>query len=162
MGKKISVSDEQIVEAAKNSLSGAAAAVKLGIKYDTFRVHAKRLGVFNPNPSGKGITKPINDDRKFVLQDILEGKHPQYSTGKLKRRMIEGNLLKNNNIKHYILSDDLELNMYVDDKNVIHNSWGKLSKKYPDLMKSLHTSHEGHKIVFNTIKDVLNNPNKII
>ena len=73
MGKRIKVSDEQIVEAAKNSLSGAAAAVKLGIKYDTFRVHAKRLGVFNPNPSGKGITKPINDDRKFILQDILEG-----------------------------------------------------------------------------------------
>lgn len=95
MGKRIKVSDEQIVEAAKNSLSGAAAAVKLGIKYDTFRVHAKRLGVFNPNPSGKGITKPINDDRKFILQDILEGKHPQYSTGKLKKRMIEHNLLKN-------------------------------------------------------------------
>jgi hypothetical protein len=76
---------KSIVEAAKNSLSGAAAAVKLGIKYDTFRVHAKRLGVFNPNPSGKGITKPINDDRKFILQDILEGKHPQYSTGKLKK-----------------------------------------------------------------------------
>ena len=95
MSKRINVSDEQIVEASKNSLSGAAAAVKLGIKYDTFRVHAKRLNVFNPNPSGKGITKPINDDRKFVLQDILEGKHPQYSTGKLKRRMIEGNLLKN-------------------------------------------------------------------
>ena len=95
MGKRINVSDEQIVDAAKNSLSGAAAAVKLGIKYDTFRVHAKRLGVFNPNPSGKGITKSINDDRKFVLQNILEGKHPQYSTGKLKRRMIEDNLLKN-------------------------------------------------------------------
>ena len=95
MGKRINVSDEQIVEASKNSLSGASAAVKLGIKYDTFRVHAKRLGVFNPNPSGKGITKSINDDRKFVLQDILEGKHPQYSTGKLKKRMIEDNLLKN-------------------------------------------------------------------
>lgn len=83
----------------------------------------------------------------------------QYDIGTI---TMSHNLLKNNNIKHYILSDDLELNMYVDDKNVIHNSWGKLSKKYPDLMKSLHTSHEGHKIVFNTIKDVLNRQLKFI
>ena len=95
MGKRISVSDEQIREAALTSLSGAAAAVKLGIKYDTFRTHAKRLNVFNPNPSGKGITKPINDNRKFLLNDILEGKHPQYPTGKLKKRLIETKTLKN-------------------------------------------------------------------
>jgi hypothetical protein len=95
MGKKISVSDEQIIEAAVNSISCTAAAVKLGIKYHTFRVHAKRLGVFNPNPSGKGIKKPIDDHRKFNLQDILEGKHPQYPTGKLKKRLIDLNILQN-------------------------------------------------------------------
>jgi len=95
MGKKISVSDEQIVEAALNSMSGAAAAVKLGIKYDTFRVHAKRLGVFNPNQSGKGIKKPISDERKFVLDDILNGKHPQYPTGKLKKRLLENKIFQN-------------------------------------------------------------------
>jgi hypothetical protein len=72
------------------------------------------------------------------------------------------NLLKNNNIKHYILSDDLELKMYVDKKNIIYNSLTELSKKYPDPMKTLHTSYEGHKIVFNTIKEVSNNPNKVI
>ena len=95
MGKRISVSDEQIIEASLNSISGASAAVKLGIKYDTFRVHAKRLGVFNPNPSGKGLSKPITDDRKFSLSDILEGKYPQYPTGKLKKRLIEENLRQN-------------------------------------------------------------------
>ena len=95
MGKRISVSDEQIIESAINSKSGAAAAVKLGIKYDTFRVHAKRLGVFNPNPSGKGLKKPITDERKFNLHDILEGKHPQYPTGKLKKRLLDSNILKN-------------------------------------------------------------------
>ena len=72
------------------------------------------------------------------------------------------NLLKNNNIKHYILSDDLELKTYVDKKNIIYNDWDELSKKYPDPMKSLHTSYEGHKIVFNIIKDVLNNQIKYI
>ena len=83
----------------------------------------------------------------------------QYDVGTI---TMSHNLLKNNNIKHYILSDDLELNMYVDDKNVIYNSWDKLSKKYPDQMKTLHTSYEGHKIVFNIIKDVLNNQIKFI
>lgn len=95
MGKRISVSDEQIVEAALKSPSGAAAAVVLGIKYDTFRVHAKRLGVFNPNPSGKGINKPITDERKFNLSDILGGKHPQYPTGKLKKRLLDEKIFFN-------------------------------------------------------------------
>lgn len=95
MGRKITATDEQIIAAALNSPSGAAAAVVLGIKYDTFRVHAKRLGVFNPNPSGKGISKPINDDRKFDLNEILDGKHPQYPTGKLKKRILDKGLMHN-------------------------------------------------------------------
>jgi hypothetical protein len=95
MGKRISVTDNNIIEAARNSLSGASAAVKLGIKYDTFKVHAKRLGVFNPNPSGKGIKKPINDERKYHLDDILNGKHPQYPTGKLKKRLLDEGIFSN-------------------------------------------------------------------
>ena len=95
MGNRIKATDSEIVEAALNSLSGAQAATKLGIKYDTFRVHAKRLGVFNPNPAGKGIAKPINDDRKYSLQDILDGKYPYYSTGKLKKRLIKEGIKKN-------------------------------------------------------------------
>jgi hypothetical protein len=95
MGNRIKVTDDEIITAALTSPSGASAATKLGIKYDTFRVHAKRLNVFNPNPAGKGISKPILDDRKFVLEDILNGKHPQYSTGKLKKRLI-GEGIKDN------------------------------------------------------------------
>ena len=95
MGKRITVTDEQIVEAAIISQSAAEAASKLGIKYHTFKVHAIRLNVFKPNPSGKGIKKPITDDRRFELKDILEGKHPQYPTGKLKKRLIEQKILDN-------------------------------------------------------------------
>lgn len=88
MSKRISASDEQIKEAALTSLSGAAAAVKLGIKYDTFRVHAKRLGVFFTNQSGKGISKSKKDGLdKFPLQEIFDGKHPQYQSNKLRKRM---------------------------------------------------------------------------
>ena len=95
MNKRIKVSDQEIIDAAVSSPSAAAAACILGIKYDTFKVHAKRLGVFNPNPAGKGISKPINDDRKFLLEDILNGKYSQYPTGKLKKRLIDAGLKKN-------------------------------------------------------------------
>ena len=93
--KRIRVTDQEIIEAATTSQSGAAAAFKLGIKYDTFRIHAIRLGVFNPNQSGRGISKPINDERKFILEDILSGMHPQYPTGKLKKRLIKEGLKYN-------------------------------------------------------------------
>jgi hypothetical protein len=92
MSKKIKVTDEQIMEAALSSKSATSAAAKLGIKYETFRVHAKRLGVFLSNPSGKGIRKPKKDGLgKISLTDILEGKHPQYQSNKLRQRLfLEG------------------------------------------------------------------------
>lgn len=88
MSRKIKVTDEQIVEVALSSQSATSAAAKLGIKYETFRVHAKRLGVFNTNPSGKGTSKPKEDGLgKIPLREILEGKHPQYQSNKLRKRL---------------------------------------------------------------------------
>ena len=88
MRKKIKVSDEQIIEVALNSQSATSAAAKLGIKYETYRVHAKRLGVFNTNQSGKGTNKPKEDGSgKISLTDIFEGKHPQYQSNKLRKRL---------------------------------------------------------------------------
>ena len=116
--KRIKATDQEIIEAATTSKSGAAAALKLGIKYDTFRIHALRLGVFNTNQSGKGISKPINDERKYVLKDILSGKHSQYATGKLKKRLIaEG--LKYNTCEECGISDwnGQELVMHLDHKD---------------------------------------------
>ena len=87
MSRKIKVSDEQIVEAAMTSQSATSAAAKLGIKYETYRVHAKRLNVFSTNQSGKGLSKPIFDDRKISLQEILEGNYPHYQSNKLRIRL---------------------------------------------------------------------------
>jgi len=88
MRKKIKVSDEQIIEVALNSQSATSAAAKLGIKYETYRVHAKRLGVFNTNQSGKGTNKPKEEGLgKISLTDIFEGKHPQYQSNKLRKRL---------------------------------------------------------------------------
>ena len=79
----------EIVDVALSSSSATSAASRLGIKYSTFRIHAKRLGVFNTNQSGKGIPKPISDERKIPLNEIIEGKHPQYQSNKLRIRLLK-------------------------------------------------------------------------
>ena len=88
MSRKIKVTDEQIVEAATTSPSASSASAKLGIKYETFRVHARRLNVFYPNKGLKGTSKPKQDGLgKIPLQEIFEGKHPQYQSNKLRKRL---------------------------------------------------------------------------
>lgn len=88
MGKKISITDDEIILAATSNLSVTAAATSLGVQYGTFRRHAIRLGVFKPNPAGIGISKPITDERKISLSEILEGKHPSYQSNKLRKRIL--------------------------------------------------------------------------
>jgi RNase P subunit RPR2 len=93
MSRKIKVSDDEIIEAALNSKSATEASVKLGVKYETFRVHAKRLNVFKVNPSGKGINKLKTEGfGKISLTDILNGKHPTYQSNKLRIRLFESKL----------------------------------------------------------------------
>ena len=89
----INISDNSIIEACSISLSMAQAAARLGIHFNTFRTHAKRLGVYSPNPSGKGMKK--KSSRSIPLDEILKGKHPQYQTYKLKRRLLNAGIKKN-------------------------------------------------------------------
>jgi hypothetical protein len=60
-------------------------------------------------------------------------------------------LLNKNNIKHFILNNDDELKNYIDDKFLLNVDWLGLAKDYPDEFEYLHTSPEGHKIVYNRI-----------
>ena len=86
--KRIKATDQEIVEIAKTSQSATQAAQRLGIQYGTYRVHALRLGVFKSNQSGAGTSKPKKDGvGKIALKDILEGKHPEYQTNKLRKRL---------------------------------------------------------------------------
>ena len=92
MSRKIQVTDEEILEASKNAYSGAHAASILGIKYETYKVHATRLNCFFKNQSGKGRTKSKVDGKgKIPLSEIFEGKHPQYQANKLRIRLINEN-----------------------------------------------------------------------
>ena len=80
------VTDKEIIDACENSLTMSQAAVKLGLHFSTFKRYAIKLNVYRPNQCGKGIKKPTSN--KFALNDILDGKHPQYQTFKLKKLLI--------------------------------------------------------------------------
>lgn len=76
-----------VIEASISSKSASEAAAKLGVKYETYKKYAIMYECFNPNKSGKGISKVSGI--KIPLIDILEGKHPQYQSNKLRIRLLE-------------------------------------------------------------------------
>lgn len=84
---------KEVIEACQTAPSMAAAAAKLNIKLVTLKKYAIPLGVWNPNPSGKGTRKEKLDYKdKFNLEDILAGKHPQYISHRLKLRLYKAEL----------------------------------------------------------------------
>ena len=89
---KTKCSDEKLIEAAKNEPTMARAAAKCKIHYNTFIRRAKRLGVYEPNQGAKG-TKRGRYRTRIPTEEILEGKHPQYQTYKLRNRLIEESIL---------------------------------------------------------------------
>lgn len=82
---------EKVVNAAKNSNSASAAAALLGVKYTTYKKYATEYGCFTTNQSGKGQSK---NREGIPLQEILEGKHPQYQSNKLRKRLISEGILE--------------------------------------------------------------------
>ena len=82
------ITDQEIIEITTKSQTMALAAKRCGMAYTTFIRHAKRLGIYKPNQGGKGTKKKAHAN-KISIQEILEGKHPQYQTYKLKTRLID-------------------------------------------------------------------------
>ena len=82
------ITDQEIIEITTKSQTMALAAKRCGMAYTTFIRHAKRLGIYKPNQGGKGTKKKAHVN-KISIQEILEGKHPQYQTYKLKTRLID-------------------------------------------------------------------------
>jgi hypothetical protein len=89
------VSDETFIAVSRDSLTMAQAAAKLKLHWNTFKKRALKLGCFSPNQSGKGMKKPILDDRKIKLSEILEGLHPSYQTFRLKLRLLSEGIKSN-------------------------------------------------------------------
>jgi hypothetical protein len=87
--------ESEIMAAQSISKTEAEASRKLGVSFMTYRKYAKMYGLYGrvANASGKGTNKAIKneDSGKYPLNQILEGKFPNYSTNRLKTRMLRSN-----------------------------------------------------------------------
>lgn len=81
-----------IERAYAHSKSAFAAARYLNVSYLTFKKYATLYGVFKTNQRGEGIPK-IRNKGAVGLQEILSGKHPNYSIRRLKERLIHSGML---------------------------------------------------------------------
>ena len=87
-----------------NSKSNRGAAFFLNVSFNTYRKYASYyidiesgLSLFelHKNQSGKNIPKgSVIQNGYYKLDDILEGKHPDYNPKKLKRRLIQQCILE--------------------------------------------------------------------
>jgi hypothetical protein len=93
--------------------------------------------------------------KQYYLEFFDSRIQRQYDMGVIIKSHV---LLKNNNIKHFVLTNDTEFSSYVPSENLVDIDWGKLSLEYPDDLKSLHTSWEGHVSVYNEIMKKLKRP----
>ena len=71
--RRYSFDESTLIKTANESLSMAQAALKLEMPFNTFRRHAERLGVYRPNPGGRGWRKPANTYTKerFVKEILI-------------------------------------------------------------------------------------------
>lgn len=74
------VSDERILEVCVNAKNMAQAVQESGLTFNAFKFRAVKLGCYKPSHKGAGGKKD--------LTDILEGKHPEYQSFKLRNRLI--------------------------------------------------------------------------
>ncbi len=95
----MNISESEIRYAMSNTKSCMAAARFLNVSYDSFRKYAslfkdsesgKTLFDLHKNKAGKGIRKVYKErmNGKYGLNDILEGKYPNYNPTKLKPRLL--------------------------------------------------------------------------
>ena len=93
-GRRRPMTKNIIESAIESTRSNAEAARWLGVSYNTYKKWSKYYGLFekNLNQSGKGVRKrPSNF--KIKLEEIFEGKHPDYPNSVLKKRLINDGLL---------------------------------------------------------------------
>ena len=83
------ITRKMIEDAISSTSSNAEASRWIGVSYNTYKKWAKYYNLFeqNLNQSGKGIKK-VHVNYKIPLDEILEGKHPDYSSRVLKKRLI--------------------------------------------------------------------------
>lgn len=89
----IKINEKEFKKVCKESNSMAEAAVKLKLHFNTFKKHALKLNCYITNQSGKGIVKNVQP--RIDLLEILDGKHPEFQTYKLKNRLLKEGIFEN-------------------------------------------------------------------
>lgn len=93
MIKKIDAySDDEFIYLVKSTDSLSKVAAIIGCKKYLVDNRAKQLNIYYKNQGLKGSNKNISV--KYKLEDILNGEYPNYSTYKLKIRLINAGLIK--------------------------------------------------------------------
>jgi hypothetical protein len=85
---KIKINDNQIIDIYKQNYTLHEAASKLNVTVITLWRRAKKLNLAWKEKNYRGT----NNGSKIPIQEILDGKHPDYQTFKLKNRLIQDNI----------------------------------------------------------------------
>ena len=88
---KTEIDKDYFIKVCNESESMSKACTKLQLHFNTFKRLAIKYGCYKPNQSGKGIHKKSNGN-DIPLNEILEGKHPQYQTFKLKNKLFANHI----------------------------------------------------------------------
>ena len=90
------VSKSRVVWAINETQSMRQASQLLGLAYNTFKKYAIMYDLFeqNKNQQGKGITSKGNTGWGVKIQDLFDGKHPNYPHWKLQERVVRDGYLK--------------------------------------------------------------------
>jgi hypothetical protein len=86
--KRHSCKYEDVANACIEQPTMVHAAKALNIPYKTFIRIAKKLNCYKPNPGGKGMPARYKP-KEYSLSEIFEGKCPQYTSSKLRVRLIK-------------------------------------------------------------------------
>jgi hypothetical protein len=122
----------------------------------------------NNNVNNSAYFKKFKNERPDRMR-LLKDYYYEFFDSRIQRQYDMGvivkshALLKNKNIKHYILTHEVdEFKLYVATENLVHVNWGSLSSKYPDDLKTLHTSYLGQIEVYESIIKKIQNFKNII
>ena len=94
-GRRRPMTKNMIEGAIEATRSNAEAARWLGVSYNTYKKWSKYYGLFekNLNQSGRGVPKKPSNF-KVELNEIFEGKHPDYPNSIFKKRLVNEGLLQ--------------------------------------------------------------------
>lgn len=82
------LTEADILLAQEHARSAAETARILGVSYATYKKYAKIYGLFDRLKNRSGIGIPKSPRGIISLDEILEGKHPEYNIFQLKKRLL--------------------------------------------------------------------------